>query len=108
MSDNFYIVLCTCPDNTSASRIAESLVKHNLASCVNIIPGIESVYRWKEKIEKSQEQLLIIKSVKEAYPYIEQNILKNHPYELPEVIAVPIETGLPDYLAWINDNVRTT
>ncbi|NOX43292.1 MAG: divalent-cation tolerance protein CutA [Gammaproteobacteria bacterium] len=106
MSDNFHIVLCTCPDKTSASNIARILVENQQCACVNIIPGVESVYQWKGQIESSQEHLLIIKSIKTAYPRIEQHILANHPYELPEIIAVSIEIGLPSYLSWINDNVR--
>lgn len=107
MSDNFHIVLCTCPDSQSATEIAEFLVANNLCACVNIIDGIKSIYQWKGKIESSQEHLLIIKSVKDVYPDIERAIVELHPYELPEVIAVSIDTGLPDYLSWINDNVRT-
>ncbi len=107
MSDNFHIVLSTCPDKASASRIARLLVKNQLCACVNIIPGVESVYQWKDQIKSSQEYLLIIKSIKTAYSQIEQHIMANHPYELPEIIAVSVDTGLPDYLSWIKNNVIT-
>jgi len=107
MSDIFHIVLSCCPDNKSATRIAHLLVEKQLCACVNIVPGVQSVYQWKGKIESSQEHLLIIKSIKTAYSQIEQHIVKNHPYELPEIIAVSIDTGLPDYLSWIDLNVKT-
>jgi len=106
LSDKFHIILCTCPDKTSALNIAKLLLKNQQCACVNILPGVESVYQWKGKIKSSQEHLLIIKSISAAYPKIEQRILENHPYELPEIIAVSIETGLPSYLRWISDNVR--
>ncbi len=107
MSDNFHIILSTCPDKASASKIAQLLVENQLCACVNIIPGVESVYQWKGQIESSQEYLLIIKSIKTAYSQIEQYIKANHPYELPEIIAVSVDTGLPDYFSWIENSVRT-
>ncbi len=106
MSDKYHIVLCTCPNSQSATEIAQLLVSNNLCACVSIIDGVKSIYQWQGKIETSEEQLLIIKSVKNAYPEIERTILENHPYELPEVIAVSIESGLPEYLSWISDIVR--
>ncbi len=78
------------------------LIKKKLAACINIIPGITSVYEWQGEIESSQEHLLIIKSHQCQYPCIESAINEMHPYELPEIIAVPIEQGLPDYLQWID------
>lgn len=105
MPDNFNVVLNTCPDKDTANKIAASLVEKRLCACVNIIPGIESVYRWKGKVETDKEHLLIIKSTKEAYPYIEKHIQDNHPYELPEIIAVSLENGLPGYLSWIDENI---
>ena len=105
MPDKFQVVLNTCPDRDTAETLATSLLENKLCACVNIIPGIESVYQWNGKIEKNQEQLLIIKSTKDAYLRIEKHILDKHPYELPEVIAVSIENGLPDYLTWISNNV---
>jgi periplasmic divalent cation tolerance protein len=96
------IILCTCPDNATAEKIARCLVSDNLAACVNILPGITSVYRWQGQIETAQEQLLLIKANKSSYQAIETTIKKHHPYELPEIIAVPIENGLPEYLHWID------
>lgn len=98
----YQITFCTCPNNKTAVAIAEQLIKHQLAACVNIIPGITSVYEWQEKIESTQEHLLIIKSRTEKFCAIEAKIKQLHPYELPEIIAVPIERGLPEYLQWID------
>ena len=107
MTDKFQVILNTCPDKASAEKIATSLVENKLCACVNIVPGIESVYYWKGKIEKDQELLLVIKSTENAYPLIEKHILDIHPNELPEIIAVSIDNGLPEYLSWINKNTNT-
>ena len=96
------IILCTCPDKATAEKIAHCLVNDKLAACVNILPGITSIYRWHEQIETAQEHLLLIKANKTSYQAIEKTIIKHHPYELPEIIAVPIENGLPEYLHWID------
>ena len=101
------IVLCTVPDEDTAETIAGTLVAENLAACVNIVPGITSIYRWKGAIERDRELLLIIKSGQGAYPDLERRIRALHPYELPEVIAVPIERGLPEYLDWIKGSLKT-
>jgi periplasmic divalent cation tolerance protein len=77
------------------------LVEEQLAACVNIVPGITSIYAWEGKIESAQEHLLIIKTSKLNYQVIESFIKKHHPYQLPEIIAIPVERGLPEYLNWI-------
>ncbi len=104
MSDHL-LVYCTCPDPGSAQSIANTLVDKGLAACVNILPGVQSVYRWQGKRESSQEHLLAIKTLHSAYKPLEQAIVEMHPYELPEIIAVPITHGLAGYLAWIDENV---
>ena len=98
----FQIVLTACPDATSAERIARVLVEEGLAACVNILPPMQSLYRWKGKIETASEQLLVIKSPVARFPAIRDRVRSLHPYELPEIIAVPIADGLPEYLAWLN------
>lgn len=100
------IVLNTCPDADTARRIAGALVERGLAACVNIIKGVESVYEWRGKIETDTECVLLIKCSRSAYPDLEQALQSLHPYELPEIVAVPIEAGLPAYLDWINDNSK--
>jgi periplasmic divalent cation tolerance protein len=96
------IVLTTCPDAASAERIARTLVEEELAACVNILPPMRSIYRWQGKIEDASEQLLVIKSATARFPAIRDRLRALHPYELPEIIAVPIVDGLPAYLAWLN------
>ena len=98
----YQIILCTCPDKDTAENIARLLLNDKLAACVNILPGITSMYIWHEQIESAQEQLLLIKANKSCYQAIEKAIQKHHPYELPEVIAVSIDNGLPEYLHWID------
>lgn len=106
MTDAIYqIIFCTCPNQESAQLVANTLVDQQLAACVTILPGSTSVYRWKDKIETSEEHLLIIKSKKAVFTQLEQTILAVHPYELPEIVAVPIISGSAAYLAWIEDNV---
>lgn len=96
------ILLCTCPDKDTAEKIAQRLVMDQLAACVNILPGILSVYTWQGQVESAQEHLLLVKSRKDRYQALEKTIRDNHPYEIPEIIAIPIETGLPEYLHWID------
>jgi periplasmic divalent cation tolerance protein len=96
------IVLTTCPDAASAERLARILVEEGLAACVNILPPMRSIYRWKGKIEDASELLLVIKSAAAHFPAIRDRLRALHPYELPEIIAVPIVDGLPAYLAWLN------
>jgi len=95
------IVFCTVPDSDTGHRIAAQLVEYGLAACVNLIPGIESVYRWKGQLEQDSEVLLMIKSRSADYTNVEEAISALHPYELPEIIAVPLSNGLPGYLDWV-------
>ena len=95
------MVLTTCNSSEIASSIADTLVSNKLAACVNIVNGIESVYQWHGKIERDNEILLIIKTRKSLYPHVEQAIQEQHDYELPEVIAVPIDAAEKNYLNWI-------
>lgn len=96
------VTLCTCPDFKTAESLARLLVENKHAACVNILPGITSIYSWKNQIESSEEALLIIKSIAENYQTIENTIRSHHPYETPEIIAFPVERALPEYLNWIN------
>ena len=102
----YQLVLCTCPDRDSAQTIAEHLVDQGLATCVNILPDIVSVYSWQGKRENAQEQMLFIKTTKNVYDKLEKTITGLHPYELPEIITVTIEGGSADYLKWISDNIK--
>lgn len=98
---NCQLVLTTCPNRRAANRIAHALVGERLAACVNIVPIAQSVYRWRGRVESASEFLLVIKSLKRTYKKLEKRLCALHPYELPEVIAVPITSGSRPYLAWI-------
>ncbi len=98
------IVLTTTGSREEAGKIAIALVERRLAACVNIV-AIESVYRWKEVVESSQEWLLLVKTTTEAFDEVQAAIKELHTYELPECIVVPIENGSEEYLDWIADNV---
>ncbi|MBV9266985.1 MAG: divalent-cation tolerance protein CutA [Acidobacteriaceae bacterium] len=100
------VVLCTCADDNEAGRIAQAVVEESLAACVNILPGIESVYRWEGKVERSRETLLIIKTVAESFDALRERISALHSYDIPELIALPVELGLEKYLAWIRREVK--
>ncbi len=104
-SSPYRLVLCTCPDPASADTLARRLVDAALAACVNIVPSLKSVYSWQGQLESATEHLLIIKTRKETYPELEALICANHPYEVPEVISIPIDAGLPAYLAWMDSTL---
>lgn len=95
------LVLTNLPDTASAQALATLLVDERLAACVNILAPARSVYRWQGKVENAEEIPLLIKTSKARYTALEAAIRKHHPYELPEIIAVPIELGLPEYLDWV-------
>ncbi len=100
-ADDVQIVFCTVPDVDTGRRIAAHLVEYGHAACVNLLPGIESLYRWKGRVEKDSEILLMIKSRSADYADVEAAIRGLHPYELPEIIAVRLSNGLPGYLDWV-------
>lgn len=106
MADEPQIVLSTVPDETTARRIASALVEERLAACVNIVPGLTSIYRWRDAIENAAELLLIIKTNAAIYPRLQDRIRALHPYELPEIIAVSPAGGLPDYFTWITNSLE--
>ena len=102
---SYGIVLCACPNDEFADELARSLVEHKLAACVQISP-IQSFYEWKGEICRDDEKLLIIKSKTDLYPDLEQFIIKNHPYEVPEIVMVSITSGLERYFTWIDSVCR--
>ena len=99
------IVLCTCGSEAEAAKIGRYLVEHQLAACVNVIPRIQSIYRWQGKVESSEEWLLLIKTTAEKFLEIPAAISELHSYDLPECVAIAIEDGSAEYLAWIGDSV---
>jgi periplasmic divalent cation tolerance protein len=102
---NKRLVLTTASSVEESKKIARALVESHLAACVNIIPKIESVYRWKGKVEEAQEYLLLIKTTAEVFPHLHEMIQRLHSYEVPECIALPVDDGSPAYLKWIDDSV---
>jgi len=98
------VVYCSCPDQAIAERIAEAVVNERLAACVNLISGLTSIYRWEGQLQRDAELLLIIKTRSAVYPQLEARLRQLHPYQLPEIIALPIHTGSADYLNWIAAN----
>ena len=97
----YILILSTCPETGVAGDIAQALVAGKLAACVNIVTGITSRFRWQGRIDQVEEHLLIIKTTRDRYPDVERKIRSMHPYELPEIIAVPVTQGLAEYLDWI-------
>ena len=95
------LVFTNLPDRASAERLADLLLGQRLAACVNILAPCRSVYRWKGALQHDEEHPMLIKTSAERYPALEQALREGHPYELPEIIAVPIERGLPAYLDWV-------
>jgi periplasmic divalent cation tolerance protein len=99
------IVLTTAGSEQEAGKIARHLVEHRLAACVNILPNVTSVYRWKDQVEEAREWLLIIKTTAGVFAQVRQAISELHSYELPECICLTIEDGSPNYLQWIAESV---
>ncbi len=100
------IVFVTCASASEARHIANAVVGSRLAACANLLPGtVESIYRWKGRVERAKECLLIIKTTRAKFPALRNEIRRRHSYDVPEIIALPIAVGLRAYLAWIDDSV---
>lgn len=97
------LVITTLPDAESARALAAQLVEQRLAACVNILASCQSVYRWEGKVEDAEEVPLLVKTTAARYAALEEAIRAYHPYELPEIVAVRIDKGLPGYLAWVTE-----
>jgi periplasmic divalent cation tolerance protein len=100
------LVVTNLPDRASADKLAALLIERRLAACVNILAPCSSVYRWQGKIQREEEHPLLIKTAQDRYAELEASIRANHPYELPEIIAVSIVHGLPAYLQWVESETR--
>ncbi|HTY23304.1 MAG TPA: divalent-cation tolerance protein CutA [Desulfomonilaceae bacterium] len=103
---SYILCLVTIDDLAKAAEIAEVLVEKGLAACVNIVPEIQSIYRWKGKICNDTERLMIIKTRKSLFEELEKTVKNMHPYEVPEIISVEIDRGLSEYLRWIDDSTE--
>ncbi len=101
------LVMCTLPDEPAARQLARNLVESGLAACVNVLSPCTSTYRWQGVTEEATEIPVMIKTSVQRYPELEAAILARHPYELPEIVAVPVTRGLPAYLEWVAGETRT-
>lgn len=100
------IVLCTFPDEREARQIGTHLVERQYAACVNIIPGVESIYHWQGKICSEREVMMLIKTTRQAFSVLSRELVTMHSYDEPEVIALPVADGSAGYLAWLSDCAR--
>lgn len=98
------VCLCTCPDVDSARTLSRSLVEARLAACVQLLPGIESIYRWDGRVDTASEVLLVIKTTQPCFDRLQARLVALHPYEVPELVALPAVAGLPAYLHWVADS----
>ena len=105
---NALLVITHCPDAQSAEKLARQLIEAHAAACVNQLAPCTSTYRWQNNIETVSEVPLLIKTTQAAYPRLEKLIREAHPYELPEIIAVLVTTGLPAYLGWVGEETTIT
>jgi periplasmic divalent cation tolerance protein len=103
MPEDILMLYCTCPDDEVAERIATEIVSRGLAGCVNRIPGLTSTYRWEGELRTGTEVLLLIKTSASRSAELTAELLRMHPYELPEIIAVPVVGGHQAYIDWIGD-----
>ena len=104
MAEELLLALSTFPEIETARRIAQQLVTENLAACANIVPAVESIYRWQGKIENAQETLVFFKTTAARYTAFQDRLKSLHPYEVPEIICLRIAAGLPEYLRWVSEN----
>ncbi len=100
------VVLVTTPSPERATEIARALVEERLAACGNVVPGLRSIYRWEGTVQDEEEALLVLKTTRARFDALRDRVLALHPYEVPEVIALPVEAGSARYLAWIADETR--
>ncbi len=106
MADKVLLALSTFPDHDTAQRISNQLVTEKFAACANILPAIGSIYCWKGKLETGTEALVFFKVSEDRQSAFQEKLRSLHPYEVPEIIFVPISSGLPEYLRWVVDNCR--
>lgn len=101
MADEVLLVFSTFPDPATAGRIARQLIEEKCAACANVLPPIESIYWWEGKVEEGKETLVLFKTSEDGYERFQSTLRDLHPYAVPEIIALPINRGLPEYLQWV-------
>jgi len=104
MAEEALVVFTTWPNVESARAAARTLVEEGVAACANIVPGVESIYRWEGKLETSAEVLMVLKTTTAQYAMLQARITELHSYEVPEIVALRVQDGLPQYLKWVGDN----
>jgi len=104
MAEKILLALSTFPDAETARKISNQLVAEKLAACANILPSVESIYRWKEKIESGNETFVFFKLSEDGQSAFQEKLRSLHPYEVPEIIFVPVSNGLSEYLGWVVEN----
>ncbi|MBI2495744.1 MAG: divalent-cation tolerance protein CutA [Candidatus Omnitrophica bacterium] len=107
MRAELLVVLVTCPTCAIARRLASTLVEERLAACVNALPGVESIFRWQGKVERCREVLLLIKTTARRFERLRRAVMALHPYDVPEIIALPIVAGHRPYLRWVRSSVSS-
>lgn len=100
------VVLVACPSAEKATEIARALVEERLAACASVVPSVRSIYRWKDEVQDDAEALLVVKTARDRFEALRARVLALHPYEVPEVIALPVEAGHVSYLDWIAASTR--
>ena len=101
MADEILFVISTFPDEATARRISRQLVEERFAACANILPAVQSIYRWKGSIEEAGETLAFFKTTTKRFPGLQAKLRKIHPYDVPEIIGFSVDEGLPEYLRWV-------
>lgn len=108
MTDEVLVVFTTMPDAARAQDLAQALVESRTAACVNVLAGCRSVYRWQGAVESAEEIPLMIKTTRSRYPELERELRARHPYEVPEIVAIPVAAGWPGYLDWVRESASPT
>jgi periplasmic divalent cation tolerance protein len=106
MAEEVLLVLSTFPDAVTARRIARQLVEERCAACANILPAVESVYWWENKLEQANETLVFFKTSAERFAALQTTLRRLHPYDVPEILAFRVVDGLPEYLRWVQESCR--
>jgi periplasmic divalent cation tolerance protein len=104
MAEEILLAFSTFPDAETARRISNQLIKEKFAACANILPGVESIYRWEGKIEAANETLVLFKLSEDRQTAFQETLRSLHPYEVPEILCLRIDRGLPEYLSWVTES----
>lgn len=102
------VALVTCPTKAVARRLGAAVIRHHLAACVNVIPAVESIFFWKGRVERCPETLLVIKTTKKRFESLKRAVLTWHPYDVPEIIALPVTLGSTPYLQWVRSSTHSS